>query len=77
MSKQNENPYKKVYLKRNRKNIDDILTFDELDAAIKKEPFTNSEASVENDKKSAEDKCTCAKFYQDTATVLEFDPNTA
>ena len=31
----------------------------------------------ENDKKSVEDKCTCAKFYQDTATVLEFDPNTA
>ena len=77
MSKQNENPYKKVYLKRNRKNIDDILTFDELDAAIKKEPPTDCEALEDNAKKSVEEKCTCAKFYQDTATVLEFDPNTA
>ena len=77
MSKQNENPYKKVYLNKSRRNIDEILTFDELDAAIKKEPLTDGEASEENAKKSVEEKCTCAKFYQDTATVLEFDPNTA
>ena len=77
MSKKNENPYKKVYFKRNRKDIDEILTFGELDAAIKKEPQTDGKALEENDKNLVEDKCTCAKFYQDTATVLEFDPNTA
>ena len=36
-SKQNENPYKKQYKSHRKRDIDEILTFDELDHTIKKE----------------------------------------
>ena len=60
-SKQNENPYKKQYKSLRKRDMDEILTFDELDHTIKKEANKTADEKLETDAdKKAEEKCTCA-----------------
>merc|ERR1712008_264167 len=60
-SKQNENPYKKQYKSPRKRDMDEILTFDELDHTIKEEANETADGNLENEAdKKAEDKCTCS-----------------